>query len=405
MRICFFTENYYKGGLDTFLINLVNAWPNSDDELILVCNNSHPGLITISEKVNRPITIIKYKRLFSSAIANGRGMLKLSRNFFVRSFFILTFRLLQYPILFPWYLITLMFFFLRNDFDRLMVVNGGYPASLLCRCSSIAWWIIGKKPKAVFNFHNSTSQPHWLQLIFENLIDRLVIQSASHIVSVSKSCLDTLFSRKSFVSCDKLSHVYNGIEDPKLHLNYSTKENNKPRKYCLMLATYELRKGHKYLLRAFRHVANEIPNAQLMICGHGQPHEKKKVADIVRQLNLEENVTLNDFYPNPTELISNASMLLVPSQSHESFGLTIIEAMALSVPVVVTDVGGMPEVLGDSFAGYLCPKDAPKEFATSIIKILVNTTLANEMGRNGRATFERKYLATTMANSYQKLLT
>jgi hypothetical protein len=57
VKICFYTENYYKGGLDTYLINLFNAWPNLKDELILVCNDSHPGLDTIEEKTLRPIKV------------------------------------------------------------------------------------------------------------------------------------------------------------------------------------------------------------------------------------------------------------------------------------------------------------------------------------------------------------
>ena len=54
MKICFFTEIYYKGGLDTFLINLFNAWPNKKDNLTLFCNESHPGITTIEKKTTRP---------------------------------------------------------------------------------------------------------------------------------------------------------------------------------------------------------------------------------------------------------------------------------------------------------------------------------------------------------------
>lgn len=57
----------------------------------------------------------------------------------VRAFFVLLERILQYPVLFPWYVLTLSLHFRRSAFDRLMVVNGGYPASLLCRAAVIAW--------------------------------------------------------------------------------------------------------------------------------------------------------------------------------------------------------------------------------------------------------------------------
>ena len=161
MTICFYTENYYKGGLDTFLINLFNAWPNDQDELTLVCNESHAGLATIEKKVLRSMKIDRYGRLFTHLIVQGQSTLKWSRSFLVRTFFKLAFRLLQCPILFPWYVVTLTLFFLRSDYDRLMVVNSGYPASLLCRCAVITWQLADKLPLAVMNFHNSTNCPPW----------------------------------------------------------------------------------------------------------------------------------------------------------------------------------------------------------------------------------------------------
>ena len=405
MKICFFTENYYKGGLDTFLINLVNAWPDATDELTLVCNGSHPGIDTIAEKTKRPLKIERYCRLFTSAIAQGQSTLKWSRSFPVRAFFVLAFRLLEYSVLFPWYVFTLLLFFRRSDFDRLMVVNGGYPASLLGRSAVIAWWLAGKRPLAVMNFHNSTSCPPWYYSCIENTIDALVIRSASHIVSVSKDCLGSLNSRIAFLGCSKLSYIYKGIEDPKRLLKtVSSITKNKSPRYCLMLATYETRKGHAYLLQAFQWVVKDFPDVQLHIYGHGRPHEKKQVADEVQRLWLEDNVILADFTPETSALLAGASLLVGPSQAYESFGLTIIEAMAYGVPVVTTDVGGMPEVLGDSNAGYSCSKDDPLEFAAAIKNILGNPPMASELGRNGRKAFECRFMAITMASNYRKLL-
>lgn len=407
MKICFFTENYYKGGLDTFLINIFNAWPDTEDELTLVCNDTHPGLDTIEEKTLRPIRIKRYCRVFTSTIVQGQSTLKWSRSFPVRAFFEWAFRLLQYPIIFPWYVITLTFFFRCSVFDRLMVVNGGYPASLLGRCAVIAWRLAGKRPLAVMNFHNSTACPPWYYSFIENTIDTLVIRSVTHVVSVSKDCLDSLNNRCAFLGCTKLSYIYNGIEDPARLLkavSATTENKSPPRRYCLMLATYETRKGHAYLLQAFQKVVKDFPDVQLQIYGYGQPHEKQRVADDVKRLKLENNVMLGDFTSQTAALLAGASVLVVPSQADESFGLTIIEAMAFGVPVVTTDVGGMPEVLGDSRAGYVCSKDDPVEFAGAIKNILGNPTLASELGRNGRQTFEQRFTASTMAQQYESII-
>ena len=406
MKICFFTENYYKGGLDTFLINLINAWPDVNDQLTLVCNGTHAGLDTITEKTNRPLEIKRYYRLFTSAIAQGHSTLSWGQSFPVRAFFGLARRFLQYPILFPWYIFTLMFFFRRNDYDRLMVVNGGYPASLLGRSAVIAWGFAGKKSHAILNIHSIAIISPSYAKFFEDLIDQWVIRFSGHVVSVSKVCLNSLSKRTAFLACSKLSYIHNGIEDPAIYIrsNFEKVHTQSKEQYCLMLATYHSYKGHFYLLQAFKSVLEDFPNVRLKIHGHGLPEEKKQVADEIVRLKLENEVSLGDFMPQTAALLAGASVLVVPSQAYESFGLTIIEAMAFGVPVVTTDVGGMPEVLGDSKAGYVCSKDDPLEFSAGIKKILGDSTLALELGRNGRISFDRRFSANVMAEAYRKLI-
>ena len=402
MKICFFTENFYKGGLDTFVINLFNVWPDHNDELTLFCNASHPGLEVIEDKTTRPINIKKYSLTFFSKLLQGKNSSKYFGSFPFRVFLVL----LQYPILFPWYLLTLTILFWRSDFDRLIVVNGGYPASLLCRCATIAWRLSGKRPLAIFNFHNSaTLSPKFLGL-FERFIDRMVIWSSWKIVSVSKNCISSLSNRKVFTDCAKLHYIYNGIQDPVSSPGIKSNSINKisNERYCLLLATYEPRKGHAFLLRAFKYVVKEFPDVHLKIYGDGKLHEKQRVADEVKRLALEKNVLLNDFTANTSSLIANASVLVVPSQAYESFGLTIIEAMAFGVPVVATDVGGIPEVLAGSGAGYVCYKEDPLGFSEAIRKILGNPSLASKLGHAGRQAFERKFTADKMACGYRKLL-
>ncbi|WP_341880168.1 glycosyltransferase family 4 protein [Synechococcus sp. UW140] len=405
MRICFFTENYYKGGLDTFLINLVNSWPDIRDDLTLVCNASHPGLDVISLKTIRPLNIVRYRRLFTSKLAQNGCKINRRLAFLVRVIFIFAYQFLQYPILFPWYILTLTIYFKGSSFDRLMVVNGGYPASLLCRSAVIAWWLAGKLPLAVMNFHNSTSRPPCLFILFESFIDKLIIKSSSNIVTVSQACLHSLFTRKEFMNCKKLSFIYNGIKDPQTSLvPISDAQRTEVSRYCLMLATYERRKGHAFLLHAFQSVVEAFPDVQLRIYGDGKPHQKKYVADQVERLGLGSNVMLGDFTSQTSELLSRASVLVVPSQAYESFGLTIIEAMSFGLPIVTTNVGGMPEVVGDSKAGYVCSKDDRLEFAAAIKRLLGSPSIAFEYGKNGRIAFRRRFTSDIMSQKYARII-
>ena len=403
-NICFFTENYFKGGLDTFIINLINSWPDEADRLTLICNRTHPGLEIIEKNITRPLKVIRYHNLFTTNAAEGRSITWWGCTLIVRAFYSIFRRFLQYPILFPWYVIRLSVYFYKSNFDRLMIIHGGYPGSILGRSALVAWRLSRKLPLAVFNFHNSAIKAHWSCIFFENIIDSLIINSSSHIVSVSSDCLQSLGIRKNFLGCKKLSYIYNGIADPHSLINVSRDLFPKEERYCLMLGTYETRKGHYYLLQAFIEIKREFPDVVLKIYGDGLSHEKYEVYKLVKDLNLVDDVFLGDYTTDKIRLLSRASVLVVPSQAHESFGLTIVEAMALSIPVVCTNVGGMPEVLKGANAGYVCAKDNPLEFAESIKKILRNPILASKLGKNGRIAYENKFLASTMAGHYKRLL-
>ncbi len=374
--------------------------------MTLACNASHPGLATIFCKAVETVRIAPYKRFFTSELAQGHGASKVSRMFVVRAFFVLLERILRHPVLFPWYVLTLWVYFRRSAFERLMVVNGGYPASLLCRAAVVSWALSGKKSKAVFNFHNSIEDTPWYFSLPEHLIDLALLRSCARIVSVSKNCLHSLYRRRAFVGSIKLNFIYNGIADP---LSASSVEAKPARSaaaesFCLMLATYEERKGHAFLLEAFKEVVKDFPDVRLRIFGHGKPKERKRVADLVTRLKLEDSVSLSDFVPDTAELIAHAAVLVVPSQSFESFGLTIVEAMALGTPVVATDVGGIPEVLAGSSAGYICARNDVVAFAAAMKRILGDPTLAAELGRNGRKTYESRFTAARMAIQYRSML-
>lgn len=407
MKICIFTENHLKGGVDTFLINLINAWPDPEDSLTLMCNSSHPGLETIHQKVKRNFALKSYNRFYATKFAACQDRYGIGQLFPVRAFFVLSYRFLQYPILFPWYVFSLSLKFWASGFDRLLVVNGGYPASLLCRSALVAWRLSGKSRLGILNFHNSAPVAQRRYRYFEDFIDRLVVRSSSYIVSVTQNCLDTLNNRPAFMSYQHFKVIRNGIEDPLIKNSHKTKnlgDNPKQSPYILMLGTYEPRKGHLFLLKAFQLVHQAHSDMKLEIYGYGVGNQKKMVSDEVERLGLGNAVELNDFTSETFNLIRNAKVLVAPSQEYESFNMTIIEAMACGVPVVATDVGGMPEVLEGSGAGYLVAKDDSAGFVWKINEILGDELLASSLSLKGRQTYEDKFMATAMAIEYRRLL-
>ena len=171
-----------------------------------------------------------------------------------------------------------------------------------------------------------------------------------------------------------------------------------------MLATYTSYKGHEYLFQAFKDVLKEHPDYILKIYGYGTRLEINQVRNILRESGISKNVRLNPFTKDITSLIRRATVLLVPSQSFEAFGLTVIEAMCLGTPIVATDIGGIPEVIGNSGAGIICPHNNPKIFAEAISYLIKNPKICKAMANKGRISYLKKFNSAIMSYSYWKIL-
>ena len=407
MNICIITENYYRGGLDTFIVNLINSWSSVKDEISLVSNYDNPGLSSIGRNVNRGITVDTYNYFFLRAYFRGFYDNLFTRFRILRGGVVMLRVLLEYPFLAVWYTITLSIKFKNSDYDRLLVVNGGYPASLVCRMSVIAWRIAGKKEPAVMNFHSTPTKMKFYNFIPEILVDYFVIKYSKKIIGVSQAIINELRKRPLFTNLNNITCIHNGIEDPlcKYIVPLSTSDYlAADQKYCLMLASYDENKGHDYLIKAFAVVTDKLPDIKLLIFGYGKKSDKDRIQKKINSLPYGRNIYLGEFIETPFFLIKNASILLVPSQSLESFGLILIEAMALSTPIVSTDVGGIPEVIGDSDAGLICSKFDTDCFGNSIIKILTDDTLAHKMGVRGRKMYNVNYTARKTVQEYVNIL-
>jgi len=140
-------------------------------------------------------------------------------------------------------------------------------------------------------------------------------------------------------------------------------------KLMLNVARLEDFKGHDVLLRAWHACMREHSNAQLWIVGTGSLHEVLK--DMVKQLGLQKNVRFLGFLPQYEvhALMAAADAFVLPSRS-EPFGIVLLEAMAHGLPVVATDVGGIPEVLPEQGAVWQVPSDNEKALTDVMLKAL-----------------------------------
>ncbi|GGE61589.1 hypothetical protein GCM10011533_12620 [Streptosporangium jomthongense] len=108
------------------------------------------------------------------------------------------------------------------------------------------------------------------------------------------------------------------------------------------------------------------------------------------------------------DLLVASDIMIVPSVWEEAFGFTILEAMSVGIPLVVSKVGGIPELVEDSFNGLVVEKASSDEIAAAIITLINNPRLREEFSKNGVAKSIDKFSIVDQCqkifSSYQKSL-
>ncbi len=151
------------------------------------------------------------------------------------------------------------------------------------------------------------------------------------------------------------------------------------------------------VIRVFARVREAVP-ARLVLIGDGP--EIRKTHQLVSDLKLGDSVQFLGEQDQLEPLLSCADLFLLPSEQ-ESFGLTALEAMNCGVPVIATDIGGLPELVDHGKTGYLFPVGATDGMADAAIALLRDDELHGEFGRRARDRAIRDFNARQIIPQYE----
>jgi len=169
------------------------------------------------------------------------------------------------------------------------------------------------------------------------------------------------------------------------------------------VANFRAPKGHNFLIEAASRVCQRIPRARFLLIGHlGDGTIKKEIEGKIAGLGLKENVRILGFRKDVNRMLQLMDIFVLSSTS-EGLPLSVIEAMASSKPVVVTNVGGLPEIVVPDRTGYLVEAKDAAALAEKIMMLLNDGALRKQMGEAGRRLVEERYSLQTMIDNYQKL--
>jgi N-acetyl-alpha-D-glucosaminyl L-malate synthase BshA len=140
--------------------------------------------------------------------------------------------------------------------------------------------------------------------------------------------------------------------------------------------------------------------AKLVMVGDGP--EKPAAEQLTRELKLERDVLFLGNQDCMEELLPLADVFLLPSSS-ESFGLVALEAMSAEVPVVASNVGGIPEVVEHGRTGFLHDPGHIGGFVASVLRLLEDENLRRTMGKRARRTARERFSVDEMVGRYVKV--
>jgi len=175
----------------------------------------------------------------------------------------------------------------------------------------------------------------------------------------------------------------------------------------LFVGRLEKRKGVGYLLEAYKRVRREIPNSRLIIVGPGT-RLRGKYERQVKRSGLKDVVFVGYVsYDELPRYYKTADIFCAPAIGWESFGIILLEAMAMGKPIVASNIDGYASLVTHGVEGLLVPPRDKEMLAQALITLMASESLRQEMGARGRvkaADYSWEHIARRVFNYYVRVL-
>lgn len=149
------------------------------------------------------------------------------------------------------------------------------------------------------------------------------------------------------------------------------------------IGVLEKDKGQKYLVEAIARLKAEgLTNVVCVICGTGP--QESDLKEFVHAKGLDSEVLFLGFRDDIPKVLKVLDILALMSLTIESFSMAAVEAMAMEVPLIATNVGGIPEVVDDGITGIIVPPANVDALCEAIKYLIQNPGIRFRMGQNGR---------------------
>ncbi|MHA1212367.1 MAG: glycosyltransferase family 4 protein [Candidatus Heimdallarchaeota archaeon] len=219
-------------------------------------------------------------------------------------------------------------------------------------------------------------------------IENLLVQESWHNIVCSQYMQSLCHFSFAFPN-DKMTIIPNGVryadfsvelpkeEKIRHHKKYAAKEEH----IIAYIGRLVPEKGVNILLGAVKSVIDRVPNTKFVIAGEGW--HRNELERITKELQITDKVLFTGYIPEEDFLayFNVADILVVPS-TYEPFGIVALEGMATNTPIIVSDVGGLSEIVDHQWTGMKVPADNSAILAEVIVELLQNEGLRKSLVAN-----------------------
>ena len=234
---------------------------------------------------------------------------------------------------------------------------------------------------------------NWFLRIFEEKM----LERSNRLIAVSD------FTRRELkqyyrVNEAKIRVIHNGVDVDKFKpASYKRKIKkdlgfNPDDTAILSVGRLYARKGLFTLIESMPTVVHRFPRAKFIISGKGQSNEMKKLTDHATRLGVNENIVFTGYFPDSKlPKLYQAADVFAFSTFYENLPFAVLEALSSGLPVVTTNVGGLPEMIESGKNGFLVQPFSSRELADKILYLLEHPDAASEMAFLARKVIEERF--------------
>jgi len=270
--------------------------------------------------------------------------------------------------------------------------------------------LTSRQLRLIFTAHGwafNEDRPNW-QISLIKFFSKLTALFYNKIICVSQYDQKTALKNK-IAPADKLITIHNGLDIEEISfLSRGEAQKRLLGKVSLpagelvigTIAEWTKNKGLFYLLEATREQKDAF-QFNLVLIGSGENPDREKIYDFVKKHNLK-NIYLFEWLPDAASYLKGFDIFVLPSIK-EGLPYTILEAILAEVPIIATEVGGVPEIIKNNLSGLLIKPKNPELLGEKILYLINNPAIAQKMAKKAKEKIVKEFTLEKMLQETAKI--